>query len=203
MAAPGWCSSAAKGILFAAFASAANAEDARPAVVTIPAVTAAEAPEVYTDPRRRFTIRHDADWKLMTNFTGGVEAFCRWEECRKTVMTGCSLSLQASDGLTEDDLGLFASMLAAGTPAEGFDLGLLGTGMAAPGGAIKEIAGRRWFVSAITIKLFDAVPLENRDWWGLADQQLLHVSCMAHEAIMPRLSEEVDQLLAGFTLTQP
>lgn len=203
MAAPVWCSSAAAGVVFAALVGTASAEDAKRAVETIPAVSAANAPDVYLDPRKRFTIRHDADWKLMTTFTGGVEAFCRWEECRKTVMTGCSFALQAADGLTEEDLSLFTSMLQAGTPAEGFDLGLLGTGMIADGSAIKDIAGRRWFVSGISLKLFDSVPLESRDWWGVADHRLLHLSCIAHEDVMPRLSTEADQLLAGFTLTQP
>ncbi len=123
-------------------------------VVVVPAPAEGEARNSYVDPRRRFGLRHNDDWKLMTNFAGGFEAFCLDASCRKTTFTGCSFTMIASDGLSEADLAFFAATLGSGVSPEGIDLGVLGQGTVKKGATIKQLGSQRWFVSGVSLKLF-------------------------------------------------
>jgi hypothetical protein len=172
-------------------------------VVSIPALPAGAEAGIYSDPRKRFAIRHDASWRLMVNWAGGVEAFCRWDDCRTSALTSCGFHILPAEGMKESDLALFATVLDSGVVGQEQDMGFLGSVVVREGAAIREIAKRRWFVSGVGVKLFDTVPIEAREWWSIADGRMLQLSCVAHERIMPRLTREADRLLSGFTLTSP
>jgi hypothetical protein len=157
----------------------------------------------YIDPRKRFVLRYDAKWMAMPNWAAGAELFCRWAPCQKSVMTSCTLDVTTADGLSQSDLEAGQNILSGLAPPEGYDFGVFGTTYIDEKTRIIKIADMRWAVSGVRVKLFDKVALQTRSWITIANDQMFLATCVAHESIMPRLSEQMDRLLSGFAVTKP
>jgi hypothetical protein len=157
----------------------------------------------YQDPRKRFTLRHDANWKAMPDWVGGIALFCLIPECKKSSMTSCHLVLMDADDMTQKDLERVSGIFEAVQPKEGYDVGMLGTVRFLPDASAIEIGPIRWVKSGIGMKLFDSIPLQTQSWSAVADGRLHVLQCDGEQKIMPILVPMVDELLRGFALTKP
>jgi hypothetical protein len=157
----------------------------------------------YTDPRKRFTWQHDADWKIMPNWIGGAELFCQWPECRASALSRCSLNMANTENISQKDIEAITSLKQSALPPDGIDLGLMGVVRFLQGGTVLDIDGMRWAKSGAGMKLFNAIPLETTEWVMISGGRIHHLSCEADPKIMRKIEPKIKQLLRGFVLTKP
>jgi hypothetical protein len=212
MAVQDWCNKARiaalaiPALLAIGVASPSRADDkpaSTPAIKVVPPLPIGAETKTYTDPRKRFSIRHDDDWVLMPNWVGGIEIFCRWEGCQKTALTSCNMSIADAGGLREEDVLPLSSVVEGTGLSETLPLGILGSARFLPGGSVKEIAGRKWAESGVGVKLLDRIPVEARDWMTIAGGQFYYLSCAAHDEVMPGITARMERLLSGMVVTKP
>jgi hypothetical protein len=170
----------------------------RPSIV-LPALPASEITGTFADPKGRFTLSHDADWRIMLNWGGGPELFCQWQPCRGSVLSGCFVTLLPWDHGEMDSALLFAL---SGMTTEEIDLGVLGTVKRKDGGSLKSIAGRSWVSGVQGISLFNKVEMESRTWASVGGGQMVLMQCNVTRAVAPTIEAKVERLLAGFAVTK-
>jgi hypothetical protein len=165
---------------------------------------AAEPLTTYKDPKGRYTLAHSADWVVMTNWGGEAELFCRFDPCRNSAKTTCSLQVMP----LEDELDvLSAEMMAsiiAGSMAssEGVEADpLFRLGEPESTGAL-EAGSLRWSYVRQNMKLLGLVDLQVVVWIAAEKRNMMIVSCSTAEAVWPSLKPRIETLLGGFALSE-
>jgi hypothetical protein len=146
---------------------------------------------VFNDPRGRYSLSYNQDWKVMLNFAGMPSFFCNWEGCDKSSVSGCTFFAVGTDlgeKIPEADyemLLLNAAYAAITEPSNAAVNGKATTAIEA-----KTIGFQKWGTADVAGSLI-GVKTEGSMWVTLNHKVLISIVCKAIPAKWPEYKTKV------------
>jgi hypothetical protein len=145
----------------------------------------------FNDPRGRYSLSYNQDWKVMLNFAGMPAFFCNWEGCDKGSFSGCvflAIGLDLPNKIPEADYEMALLNAAYASITEPSNAAVNGKATSAI--EARTIGFQKWG-TADTAGSFATFKSEGSMWLTMNEKVMVSIVCKATPAKWPEYKTKI------------
>jgi hypothetical protein len=157
---------------------------------------------VFKDPRGRYTLSYNKDWKVMMNFGGMPSFFCNWEGCDKGPTSGCTFmasGMELPNKIQEEDLEFILLESANAAVSNTFHETI--QGKLTSGLQVHVIGKQKWAVADLEAN-YVGVKTQGAFWLTMNSEALINITCHAKPNKWPEYRTKFERVLETIAFTE-